>query len=409
MAKVIQMPNGPWGNDAADWPGTADEWRGQMRLAEEQADVIEIADDSGAIPEAVSLLRPVSLADFTTVRAPAPEFVMDPFIPRGFVTLLGGHGEIGKSMLGLTLAAHVANGCPWADLPVRQGRVLYLSMEDAGEIAVFRLQRIADAYNLDAAELIANLSILDASEAGPLAQEVSEHGVRNLVPTPTAAEVEKLVGGFDLVVIDNASDAFDGDENNRRQVRAFIKGLARWVKGHAGAVLLLVHIDKAAARNGAQGNTYSGSTAWHNSARSRLALSRNEKEDTVELAHEKLNVGRKLAQPVCLEWSDSGVLLPISANARQSARALADAAHDQDVYHAVRSALAAGYVIPTATTGPNTASHVLSTFAELPTALKDRAGKAKLDAVLVRLHRQGLLHKETYRKDSKIREKWCLA
>jgi RecA-family ATPase len=401
MPKVVTLPHGDWGNDAADWQGTSAEWREKMGQAEREA-------EAASQEQAASPLKVVDLANFTTVRAKPTEFIINPFVPRGFVTLLGGHGEIGKSLLGLILGAHVATGQSWAGLQVSQGKVLYLSMEDAGDIAVFRLQLIAEAYCLDPAALIANLTIIDASDAGPLAQEVNVGGIKSLLTTGIAEEVNKLVPAYDLIIIDNASDAFDGDENSRRQVRTFIKSLARWVKGHQGAVMLLVHIDKQAARNGAQGNTYSGSTAWHNSARSRLALTKNARSEAIELAHEKLNVGRKLEEPLCLEWSETGVLLPISAQARQSAKALADAAHDQDVYHALRAALAAGCTIPTATTGPTTAWHVLQPFPELPDALKDRSGKSRLDAALIRLSRQGLIRQEKYQKDYKTRERWVI-
>ncbi len=358
--------------------------------------------------QGVSPLKVVSLEDFTSVRAQPTAYVIDPFIPRGFVTLLGGHGEIGKSMLGLILAAHVAAGREWAGLGVARGRALYLSLEDAGEVALFRLQRIAEGYALDPAMLVANLTVIDGSDAGPLAQEVSERGVRVLEETSIAEQIQNMAAGYDLVVIDNASDAYDGDENSRRQVRSFLKGLGRWVKGTSGAVLLLVHIDKAAARHGASGNTYSGSTAWHNSARSRLALTRNDREDAIELNHEKLNVGRKLERPLSLEWTERGVLVPVSAAARQAAQALADAAWDRDVYSALHAANITGTVVPTATTGPATAWHVLTTFPEIPSPLKTRAGKPQLEATLLRLQRQGLIQREVYRRDSKLREKWAL-
>ncbi len=354
------------------------------------------------------LLRHVSLENFTALRPKAPEFVIGPFIPRGFVTLLGGHGEIGKSMLALTLAAHVAVGRDWADLPITQGKVRYISLEDDGELVLYRLQRIAEAYSLDTDAMSANLSIIDASDAGPLAQEVNVFGAKGLTMTPLAAEVEALAAGYDLVILDNASDAFDGDENSRRQVRTFIKSLAKWVKGHRGAVLLLAHIDKAAARFGANGNSYSGSTAWHNSARSRLALARNPKTDAIELAHEKLNVGRKLEDPIVLDWNEGGVLLPISANVRQSIEALAEVSFDQDVYALVRAAIAAEMTVTTATTGPVTAWHTLQPLPEFPAQLKPRSAKPRFEAALIRLSRKGMIRREKYTKDYKARERWVL-
>lgn len=386
------------------------EWTLKYNVLPASAEVAKEAKSTGPTGggDTGPLLRHVSLENFTALRPKAPEFVIGPFIPRGFVTLLGGHGEIGKSMLALTLAAHVAVGRDWADLPITQGKVRYISLEDDGELVLYRLQRIAEAYSLDTDAMSANLSIIDASDAGPLAQEVNVFGAKGLTMTPLAAEVEALAAGYDLVILDNASDAFDGDENSRRQVRTFIKSLAKWVKGHRGAVLLLAHIDKAAARFGANGNSYSGSTAWHNSARSRLALARNPKTDAIELAHEKLNVGRKLEDPIILDWNEGGVLLPISANVRQSIEALAEVSFDQDVYALVRAAIAAEMTVTTATTGPVTAWHTLQPLPEFPAQLKPRSAKPRFEAALIRLSRKGMIRREKYTKDYKARERWVL-
>ena len=77
--------------------------------------------------------------------------------------------------------------------------------------------------------------------------------MRSLTWMAVAEQVRARAAVVDLLILDNASDAFGGDENSRRQVRAFIKGLTRMVRGHGGAVLLLAHIDKNAARFGGQG------------------------------------------------------------------------------------------------------------------------------------------------------------
>jgi len=44
----------------------------------------------------------------TALSAPIPptRYVVDSILPRGHVTLLGGHGGSGKSLLGLIIAAH---------------------------------------------------------------------------------------------------------------------------------------------------------------------------------------------------------------------------------------------------------------------------------------------------------------
>ncbi|MEG3194015.1 hypothetical protein SNE32_17470, partial [Lysobacter sp. D1-1-M9] len=117
-------------------------------------------------------------------------------------------------------------------------------------------------------------------------------------------------------------------------------------------MLLLAHIDKAAAKNGSQGNSYSGSTAWHNSVRSRLALVQSDRG--LELRQEKLNLGRK-AEAIELDWSDSGVLVPsrTGPDEGRDARLNAEAAEDDaKVLEAIEAAIESGHDVTTARTGP---------------------------------------------------------
>jgi hypothetical protein len=107
--------------------------------------------------------------------------------------------------------------------------------------------------------------------------------------------------GAKLVVIDNASDVFAADENARAQVRGFMRALGRLARETGAAVLLLVHVNKTAAQSKSR-EDYSGSTAWHNSARSRLTLERAS-PDLLKLSHLKSNHG-PLAEPVELCWVD---------------------------------------------------------------------------------------------------------
>jgi len=82
-----------------------------------------------------------------------PLFVVDPIIPRDEVTLLSGHGDIGKSYLALAIAVHVACGQDWGPFPVKAGRVLVVTLEDIARRVRYRLARIVSAYQMDAALL----------------------------------------------------------------------------------------------------------------------------------------------------------------------------------------------------------------------------------------------------------------
>ncbi len=228
-----------------------------------------------------------------------PQFIVNPLIPRGHLTLFGGHGGSGKTTVAFVIAAHVACGQQWHTLPVTAGKVLIASFEDGQELVLWRLKNIIEEYGLDFDAIESNLTVIDATDTAAIMTEVAQGGIRQIVATKDGAALADHIRQqqYDLVIIDNASDAFDGDENHRRQVRQFVRFCANAVKPHNGAIVLLAHIDKSAARYGASGNSYSGSTGWHNSARSRLALVDN------ELRQEKLNVGKVLPDPIPLVWT----------------------------------------------------------------------------------------------------------
>lgn len=77
--------------------------------------------------------------------------------------------------------------------------------------------------------------------------------------------------GAQVLVIDTAADVFGGNENIRNQVRQFIAALTRIAMEIDGAVILCAHpsIDGMS-----KGHGFAGSTAWNNSVRSRLYLTR---------------------------------------------------------------------------------------------------------------------------------------
>jgi KaiC/GvpD/RAD55 family RecA-like ATPase len=361
------------------------------------------ADD--AQPEdAGNRLTPVDLSDLATAQMEPPSFVVEPVIPRGFVSLFGGHGGSGKSILALTWCAHVACGMNWGPLRVERSRVLFVSLEDPGKLIRYRLRRICEQYSLPMHLVRENLLIKDGTDTNGLAFEKTENGIRRLIYTVAADEISEEAATADLVVIDNASDAFDANENERRLVRAFVRHLQRMVKGHDGAVLLLAHLDKTAARYGSSGNSYSGSTAWHNSTRSRVALIDG------ELVHEKLNVGKKLDDPIPVFWSELGVLVPdLEGDAKKQSEEAKNGADDAAVLACMRAAEEAGEIVSAAKSGPLTAWHTLRLFPECPDVLKDATGKTRVTEALLRLSRAADIERVEYRnEDRKQRKKWVL-
>lgn len=354
--------------------------------------------ESGNATEArVSRLRRCDLSNLRGAELAAPEFVIDPLIPRGHLTLFGGHGGSGKSSVALAMGAHVACGRSWGGFTATQGRVLIVSYEDAEELVLWRLKKIAMQYQLSLPAIMANMTIIDGTEAEVMMMEVADQGVRRLFQTEDGEELFKMIedGAFDLVIIDNASDCFGGNENDRQQVRQFVRRCASSVKGHKGAVLLLAHIDKSAARFGAGKNSYSGSTAWHNSARSRLALIDD------ELHQEKLNVGKAHPDSIPLEWKGP-VPVPSAQSGTDQARTLIADTDDEAMLGCFQSAAAAGESVPAASTGPATFVHVLTAYPECPPAMK--ANKARIKESVARLLLRGAIRREEYKNtDRKTR------
>jgi hypothetical protein len=222
------------------------------------------------------------------------------FVADEEVTLLGGHGGIGKGFLAFQVAAAVATGTPVLHRPVRQARVLYYSAEDGRKRLTRRLRTLVDGQGLDRQVLRENLMVLDASDLEPLYGETVEHldGKRSsfmkvLGPRADFANLQRAVEAFDpqLVVIDGASDTFDGNEIVRREVRAFIKLLRRVHPIRKVGVMLIVHIDRSSARgNTTNDDGYAGSAQWHNSCRRRLFLQQEVKREKDEFTDEWVTI-----------------------------------------------------------------------------------------------------------------------
>lgn len=370
--------------------------------------LINIANGHAANDEPAHLVE-VSLTGIMDAEPEPPTFVMDPWIPRRVPTLFAGHGGVGKSTAVETIGAHAACGIAWAGFPVEQCRVVFVSLEDEARIVCYRLRRIIEAYQLPAAHVIENMRIFDGTDVeAALMVEASDKGVTRLIETPMMADIVEAARGAGLIIIDNASDAYAGNENARLHVRVFMRRLSVIAKANNAGLVLLAHIDKDSAKNGSKGNSYSGSTAWHNSARSRLALVSD--EGAIELRHEKANFGPK-ADPVRLQHNAHGVLVPMAGDgSRASVAAITASADAEAILAVLTAAIEAGETVTTAASGSVTAWHALAHLPELGEQYRGKVGKQRVHAALVRLAREGRIVREEYQKPTRKKgERWLLA
>ena len=141
----------------------------------------------------------VDLSNLGNAEIAPPEYVIEPVIPRGYTTLLGGHGGSGKTIVAESLAAHVACGKNWGPFKVKRGRAVFLSLEDPAELLLYRLRRICEQYTLPLKDVSENLELIDGTETTALAIETNTHGKRSLLFTKAADELSEKAAGADLV------------------------------------------------------------------------------------------------------------------------------------------------------------------------------------------------------------------
>jgi RecA-family ATPase len=234
-------------------------------------------------------------------------------IIRRNVALLSGPGGIGKSILIKQLGVAHVLGRDWLSTMPIQGPVLYLNAEDDERELHYRLDAVLAHYGASFDALgDFHLSVLAGKDA--VLGEVTRQGV--VKPTRLFEQLHKRACTVRpvLVALDTAADMFAGNENDRAQVRQFI-GLLRSIAIDADCAVLLASHPSVAGME--KGTGLSGSTAWHNSVRTRLyfqAPSSNgddgKADDNLrELRCMKSNYGPN-GEVIRLRW-DSGVFKPI--------------------------------------------------------------------------------------------------
>lgn len=231
------------------------------------------------------------------------EWLAHGLIPNKTVTLFSGDGGTGKSLLSLQLAVSVAAGRAWISKPVSEGRVIYMSAEDDDDELHRRIDDIlrADGRTYDdlAGLTLRSLAGEDALLAVDTQIALMRSELFKELDTRAADEAPCLI------VIDTLADVYPANENDRAKVRQFIGILRGLALKRNCAVLLLGHPSLTGISSG---TGTSGSTAWNNSVRSRLYLSRitdngyEADPDRRVLTTMKANYGR-IGEETHMKWS----------------------------------------------------------------------------------------------------------
>lgn len=351
----------------------------------------------------VSADGPIEL-DLTALGAREPEppaFIVPDWLPAGEVTLLAAHGGTGKSSIGLHLGACITLARAWHGLPVKRRGVDFVSFEDRADVLHWRLHRVAQALGVTLADLqAAGLRVFDATAcAAPwFSRLFGEAG-----PTASFHEVADRIGGPGrVVVVDGSSDVFAGDENNRAEVKAFIRTLRRLIADD-GALLLLAHVDKQAVQKPADSPGFSGSTGWHNGVRCRWFMYlEDEGGETGDLVLEvrKSNLGPAGGRMVLRFDEGAHVFARVDSGA-VAGRPFQRVDEVDAILDAIRKAWASGNPVPAAMSGQRTAYSVAEANGDFPASLKGRPGRGRFARHLEQLRAAGAVIVESHRRPNR--------
>jgi RecA-family ATPase len=221
--------------------------------------------------KAAATLNSFRASDLAGKLVPKRKWLVPGLIPDRNVTLLGGDGGTGKSLLSLQLAVATAATGKWLNMRIETDPVIVYSAEDDTAEMHRRLVDICAAERI-ALDALDDLHIVPrAGMDAMLSSFDARTGEMKLPPL-----WNNLVRKVDqvrpkLVTIDTAADVFGGDEIKRQQVRAFVGLLRGLALDYDLAVVLLSHPSIAGMTSG---TGTSGSTAWSNTVRSRLYFER---------------------------------------------------------------------------------------------------------------------------------------
>jgi AAA domain/Primase C terminal 2 (PriCT-2) len=276
-------------------PATMERWG----LAKPRKDETDDDDDTDAVEEgddAKSSLAAKIAAAWTPVDISAwgvPERpvgakpLVRNWLYEGSVALFSSHGGGGKSYVMLTFCALAVVGGNWFGEKMEAGKCLLVNGEDPLAEVHHRLWGICSANNIDIEQLIGRLDIVDVTSLLHKAMYTAGSDFGKTEFTKQYKHMRRLIetGGYRYLVLDNISKFYMANENARPMVDEFISALAALAASHGVGVVLVGHDSKL----GAAGQGYSGSTAWHNSARARWALT--VKDGNRDLIVEKNNYG----------------------------------------------------------------------------------------------------------------------
>ncbi|MEH2517802.1 RecA-family ATPase [Bradyrhizobium sp. AZCC 1610] len=261
-------------------------------------------EQDAAPEEPLEPLNFINMSFWDATPVPARQWAVRDRVPAHQVTLFSGEGGSGKSIVELQLACAHVLGRDWFGTLPEPRPVIYQGCEDTRDELHRRVANICQHYDVGFADLIAGgLNMFSCVEGDGLLGVPNRSGQIE----PTRLYNRLLEAAKDIqpihIGIDTSADVFGGSEIDRGQVRQFVSLLRKLAIAANGSVVLLSHPSLTGINSG---TGISGSTAWHNSVRSRIYLTSDDDLRTIEF---KKNQYGPLGERVVVRYQD-GVFVP---------------------------------------------------------------------------------------------------
>ena len=258
--KVIALPELAPGGDVSEWIGDG------------QGDVFELAQ----IASKCKVSKPPRISTrLTDVEPKKVEFLWDPYIPMGKLTLMDGDPGVGKSWLTHAIASAVSRGSLLPSGRLVKGRVLLLSCEDGIEDTIVPRLRALDA----------DLNMIDAYTDQ---LDLTLEGMKTL--NNMIIESKPVIVFLDPLVSYLGPEL---DLNRANETRNVLTRLGAMAQEHGTAMVLIRHLRKE-MKPGKAIYRGTGSIDIVGAARSALMVVEDEDElNRKVMYHTKSNVAQK--------------------------------------------------------------------------------------------------------------------
>ncbi len=198
----------------------------------------------GPPPELPDLQPGVRMMRADRIEPREVEWLWADRVPLGMLTMFAGDPKLGKSFVTLAMAAAVSRGLPLpqSDRPSRPASTILMSAED-DPCRTIAPRLVAAGAELSKIHIIDSVILADGSEA--------HLSLRADVESISAAAAQ--LGDCRLIVVDPVPAYLNGVDDHRNVVlRGALSPLKNLAERLGAAVVLVNHLNKAAAGNGKQ-------------------------------------------------------------------------------------------------------------------------------------------------------------